>query len=159
MAKLIKYCIDTNSLIDFNRNQPFDIFRQLWVEIEKLIENERLIAPYLIKKEIERGNDELVNWARLNKKMFFDIDKEQMDILRKIMVDFQDMIDPTELYEDADPWVVALAKQQNTEKVDCYVVTEEKLKNSPPNITYVCKHYGLRCLKGLDFIRNEKWQF
>ncbi len=159
MAKLIKYCIDTNSLIDFSRNQPFDIFRQLWVEIEKLIENERLIAPYLVKKEIERGNDELVNWARLNKKMFFDIDKEQMDILRKIMVDFQDMIDPTELYEDADPWVVTLAKQQNTEKVDCYVVTEEKLKNSPPNITYVCKHYGLRCLKGFDFIRNEKWQF
>jgi len=159
MAKLIKYCIDSNSLIDFSRNQPFDIFKQLWIEIEKLIESGRLISPHLVKKEIERGSDELVNWTRMNKRMFINIDKEQMDILREIMNDFQTMIDPTELYEDADPWVVALAKQKTTEKVECCVVTEEKLKSYPPNITYVCKYYDIRCFKGLDFIRNEKWQF
>ena len=73
------YCIDTCALIDlWRRVYPRDIFRTLWKNIEKFISDGRLIAPREVFKELEKQDDELLEWTRKHKKMFKNLDNEQL---------------------------------------------------------------------------------
>jgi len=41
----IRYIIDTSSLIELSRSNPFDVYPVVWKKIEDLITTKRLIAP------------------------------------------------------------------------------------------------------------------
>jgi len=53
------YIIDTSSLIEMKNRYPKKNFPSLWEKVEELISKNRLISPLEVRKEIEKGDDEL----------------------------------------------------------------------------------------------------
>ena len=151
------YCIDTSALVDLWRTSyPPDVFRTLWHRIEDLISEGRLIAPREVSKELEKRDDELLKWARRNKKMFKDLDTFQIKEVQRILNDFRDLVDPNRTTPEANPFVIALAEAKGWS-----VITSEN-PGGPggcPKIPDVCKEYGIDCLGLVDFFRKEEWEF
>jgi hypothetical protein len=58
------YCIDTCALIDlWRRHYPPDVFPGLWEDIERLVNQGRLIAPREVLEELRGVDDEILEWA------------------------------------------------------------------------------------------------
>ncbi len=161
---LVKYIIDTSSLIELNRHNPMDVYPGVWHNIENLIRQNRLLAPKEVYKEISRKDDILFDWVKNNNKIFVEPTNEQIDIVRELLKKYPSMIRLDRIY-DADPWVIAMAidmaqsKQSTLVKIKKIVVTEEKIRGNQIKIPYVCKTYNIECIDILDMFRKEGWQF
>ncbi len=163
----IVYCIDTSSLIEMKDKYPMDVntFKPLWVNTEKLIKDDRLIAPLDVKKEIEKGDDELSKWAKNKKKLFVSPDKKQLEKVKEILKNYPFLADSGKPgLSKADPWLIALAVERNTEeqqKLDFsrnrFIVVTEESKINPNKIPAVCKNYGIECINLIELFRKEKW--
>jgi hypothetical protein len=150
------YCIDTNALIDlWRRFYPSDIFPSLWKDLEDLVSKDCLIAPREVFNELEKWDDELLKWAKKHKKMFKDLDNDQLQQVGKILKDFPNLIDPNKTTPDADPFVIGLAISR-----DWKVITSEKPSaGGRPKIPDVCKKYNMKCISLLEFFREQKWAY
>jgi len=153
------YSVDSGALIDaWTRKYPPDFLPSLWEAIGGLANTGTLISPEEVLLELERGNDELFNWAREHREIFHPPTSNIQARVAHIVNNF-----PTFLPERAadgiwaDPYVIALA--QNVEGT---VVTSELL--APHNarhmkIPNICKKLGVRCLTPLEFFRECGWHF
>lgn len=150
------YCIDTNALIDlWRRFYPSDIFPSLWKDLEDLISENCLIAPREVLSELGKWDDELLKWAKKHKKMFKDLDYDQMQEVTKILKDFPSLVDPNKTTPDADPFVIALAISK-----DWTVVTSEKPSTGGrAKIPDVCKKCNVKCISLIEFFREQKWTY
>lgn len=153
------YCIDTSALVDLmKRFYPPDIFPSLWEDLKKLISQGNLIAPKQVLKELEKygdRDDPLLKWAKRNKGMFVDLtEKAQLQSVKEILERFPNLVDSNK-EEEADPFVVALAKVEGYS-----VIASEKIGSiDRPKIPDVCNHYGIKCLSLQEFFREQKWVY
>jgi hypothetical protein len=152
------YVIDTNALIDlWRRWYARDVFVGVWRNVECLIRSGEVVAPLEVLKELESQRDELYAWAK-KQKFFFDLDTHQIDALNAILKDFPGgtFVDVNKTKPDADPFVVALAKVEGWK-----VISSENPAGTSPRkrIPDVCAHYGIKCLRLLDFFREKQWRF
>jgi len=160
------YCIDTSSLIEMKDKYPMDIFKSLWANMEKLIDNCRLIAPIEVRKEIEQGDDELKKWIIRKKKFFIKPGKSQFESIKEILENYQ-FLAKSEKTEgpNADPWLISLAVTKNEEErgklllYNTYIVVTEESKTKLNKIPVVCKKYNIECINLLELFRIEGWIF
>lgn len=148
---------------------PKDIFSGLWKRIDELCKNERLIAPIEVKKEIEKGDDELKKWARdkLRKRMFKKPDKNQVEKVQETLKNYPFLSKSDKPDEpNADPWLIALAIVKNEEERgkfehmrNKYIVISEESPTKPNRIPAVCRNFGIECISLIDFFRREGWKF
>ncbi|MBI4442508.1 MAG: DUF4411 family protein [Acidobacteria bacterium] len=158
------YCIDTSSLIQLNRFYKPSVFPGVWVKIEELVKQGRLIAPDAVKSEIEKGDDELIPWAKNHRRMFRKLSQEQMDAAKEIVALFPKLAKPEKFGEEADSFVVALARLENQrtsssllqQQSRCVVVTEERGAEKIPG---ACRRYNLTCVTLVDLFDREGWKF
>ena len=115
---MVVYCADTSALIDMKNTYRMATFRTLWRNLENLVADGRLIAPPQVLEELERGDDELTDWARINRKMFRASTQELVDKTRDVVSRFPDLVDRNKEHEDADPYVVALAVVESEGQMD-----------------------------------------
>ncbi len=117
-----------------------------------MIDADELVASDIVYHELEKKDDDLLAWARERRSMFIEVDREQLTIVGSIMNRFPEIVDPDATKEQADPFVVALAKQEGLT-----VVTDEQM---PPKgrvkIPQVCRALDVECFSVLAFIRREK---
>jgi hypothetical protein len=169
------YIIDTSSLIEMKNRYPKKNFPSLWEKVEELISKNRLISPLEVRKEIERGDDELSKWVKNKKinKMFIKPDSLQMQKAKEIIKKYDPLAEvekPDNL--NADPFLIALAlvKKELSKKelvamklfkdnvtIDYIIITEESIK--PNKIPSICKDLGINCIKLLKMIDLEGWSF
>ena len=76
------YVIDSCSLIELNRKYPIDIFPTVWKKVEILIDNGFLVSPKEVLKEIEKGDDNLKEWAKKQTKLFKNLSARQIQIVQ-----------------------------------------------------------------------------
>ena len=161
-AGLPIYCIDTNSLMDWQaRYYPTDIFTGLRSNMEALVTEGRLIAPSLVHEEVGAvGTPELVAWTKANKGMFVPNADVLTDALA-IQHRFPGLLDPKAEFEEADAYLIALAQRTP----NGIVVTQETPaaeKNKPRRTHFipdVCRELGIPCISILGMIRREGWSF
>ncbi|MCS7214509.1 MAG: DUF4411 family protein, partial [Candidatus Calescibacterium sp.] len=145
---------------------PPDIFPQLWRKMDELYNNGRLVAPLEVKREIEKGDDDLVKWIKNKKKMFIKPNQFQSEKVKEILKDFPFLAKAEETGPNADPWIIALAIQekQNIEsqldfdKKEVFILTEES-KSNPRRIPSVAQKYGIKCVNIIELFRKEGWKF
>lgn len=153
----MKYVIDTSVLIDLYRRYPQDVFPSLWDTIESMIEEGRWVAPEQVLTELKKGHDNLYSWANQRRNMFIPLLPDVQRCLNELTVDFPGIVNPDELDDDADPFLVAVARTFSPPGV---VITHERRSNPlKPRIPDVCKHYGIQCIGILDFFRKQGWKF
>lgn len=115
------YSIDTNSLMDWQaRYYPVDVFASLVTKMDTLVASGRMIAAELVREEAEAvGTAGLIQWVKANSGMFVPTANLLVDSLA-VQNQFTGLRDPKAEYEEADPYVIALAQQKGG-----IVVTQE----------------------------------
>jgi hypothetical protein len=167
MTSVNYYVIDSSSLIELNRRYPIDVFPSLWVRVEKLIEKELLISHNEVLKEVSLMDDSLKKWARKQKKLFRELNEEQINIVREILKKYPSLSRSDNETAAADPFIIALAVElqrdpQNTLFTTLkgrIIVTEEKLRGNKIKIPFVCKDYNIECINIIEMCRLEGWKF
>lgn len=154
------YSVDTNVLIDWQfRYYPTDVFHSLLGKVDHLIKEKRFFAPSIVKEEITAsGTEDLVAWAKERPALFIPL-KEVVTEAQSIQSRFPGLRDLKAEHEEADAYVIALAKLR-----DCIVVTQEtpaEQKRNPKRSHYipdVCRELGIPCFNFLGLMRREKWK-
>ncbi len=154
---MTRYSFDTSALLDaWTRSYPPDVFPQLWRAIEEGVAAGHFFAAEEVRVEITKKDDSLLKWTKKQRGLFVDLDVPQQTAVAEVLAQFPRLIDTRKGRSGADPFVIALARTR-----DAVVVTGENDDGSPdkPKIPTVCRHFGIRAIKPLDFIRENRWVF
>ena len=123
-----------------------------------------LVAPIEVLNEITERDDQLAKWAREQTSFFRAPTQRQIEILKDVLKAYPSMVREDRKY-DADPWVIALAKemitdpQQTLTSIKRIVVTEEKLREKRVRIPYVCQKFNIDSIDIIEMFRIEGWKF
>lgn len=155
------YSVDTNSLMDWQaRYYPTDVFAGLSAQIDALIAAGRFFTVALVGEEVGVvGTAALVQWMRDRKDIVVPTSEVLGEAL-SIQGQFTGLRDPKAEYEEADAYVIALAKVRGG-----IVVTQETPaaeKRNPKRshfIPDVCRELGIPCISLLGLMRREGWRF
>ncbi|MBI3869307.1 MAG: DUF4411 family protein [Verrucomicrobia bacterium] len=155
------YSVDSSSLMDWQgRYFPTDVFTGLVDRVEDLIVAGRLVAPVLVKEEVGAvGTAGLIAWTESHAGIFVPT-QELLAEAQAIQNQFAGLRDPKAEYEEADAYVIALAKLR-----DGIVVTQETPaaeKRNPKRTHFipdVCRELGISCISLLGLMRREAWKF
>lgn len=142
------------------RFYPVDVFGSVVAQVDALIAANRFFAPALVKEELAVvGTGDLNAWARARPAIFVPT----VDLLveaQAIQNAFPGLRDPKAEFEEADAYVVALARIRGG-----IVVTQETPASEKRNpkrthfIPDVCREIGIPCFNLLGMMRRESWTF
>lgn len=110
------YCIDTSSLVYCGRSfaargRRLPFFAPAWSLLDRLADEERLIAPHLVQVEITKNRDIIGQWALGHAGIFRPRGEFADRVVEILKEPGQQLVDPTAPRgaEESDPWVIALA--------------------------------------------------
>lgn len=155
-----RFVIDASSLIRLSQDNPQARYPKIWDRFEELIEKGLLRAPREVRLELERGDDELANWAKTRFALFVDPDRAQAKCLEEILRKFPTLVDPDRTSPFADPWVLSLALCWNSPESGhvenpWIVVTEERPRGvGSTKIPDMCAAFGLECINLLGLFSS-----
>jgi hypothetical protein len=160
-APLPIYSIDSSSLMEWQgRYYPTDVFPSLAAIVDELAAAGRMLAPALVKEEIDAvGTAGLIDWTENHSGIFVPT-AEVLAAAQAIQNQFTGLRDPKAEYEEADAYVIALARMRNG-----IVITQETPaaeKRNPRRTHFipdVCRELGITCISLLGLMRREGWRF
>lgn len=155
------YSVDTSSLMDWQaRYYPTDVFTGLIDAVDRLAAEKRIFLAELVREEVEAvGTPELVQWCEDRKPLLVptaDLLAEALSIQSR----FPGLMDPKAEHEEADAYVIALARLREGIVVSQETPASEK-KNPKRShfIPDVCRELGITCVSILGLMRREKLRF
>lgn len=111
------YCVDSSSFIYCQkafaeRPSRVTFYASVWNLLDRLADEERLVAPHLVLGEITKNNDEIGRWARAHAAVFRPKGEYAARVVEILKEPGQRLVDPTAPHgaEESDPWVIALAE-------------------------------------------------
>ncbi len=157
-----KYCLDTNFFIEaWNKYYSPDFCSEYWEIIDELAKQGIVFIAQEVKKEIDKGDDNLKNWLKDKHYIVKPIDENVQLNLKKIYAkdkSHQYLANNIKNRSIADPWVIAHAMSENA-----VVVTKEYLSrsNNPQKIKIpdVCENMNVKWINDFDFIKEVNIKF
>lgn len=154
------YVFDTSSLSEFKHFYP-GVFKSIWLGLDDLVQQEKLISTREVWNEMQRGNsDQHTNeWLKTRKEIFTTPSSDELQFVAEIfrVPHFQGLIGQKQRLKGdpvADPFVIACAKVKNGT-----VVTEEQFKPNAAKIPNVCQHFDVPCIDLEAFMHQQGWSF
>ena len=151
------YCFDTSAFINpWTKNYRITNFPDYWGKIDELINNGIILASMEVLKDIEKQDDDLLEWVRTKPNLFREINQNIEKALTEfILPRFPNIVDYKRDRSGADPWVIALAIVEKAT-----VISEENRgKKKVPKIPDVCEALKIRHIRIADFIAEQGWIF
>jgi len=156
------YSVDTNIYLDWwVRRYPEDVFPSMRTNIERLVAGGKWVAAERVAEEIQHvGSAPLKAWAKANMGQFAAHDAALGAEAGAISRAFPGMIDPYARHDEADRYVIALAKLKGWA-----VVTHETPAHAKKHavrthfVPDVCSALKVPCIDLLELMRREKWVF
>jgi hypothetical protein len=154
------YSVDSSSLMDWQaRYYPPDVFESVVTRVEQLVVAGRFLAPALVQEEVNVvGGGDLIRWMKDRRSIFVPT-ADTLAEAQKIQNQFTGLRDPKAEYEEADAYVIALARMRGG-----IVVTQETPaaeKRNPKRTHFipdVCRELGIPCISLLGLMRRENWK-
>lgn len=139
---------------------PPDVFPGLVDRVEELIAAGRFISPALVKEEVAAvGTADLITWTENHTDIFVPI-VTLLTEAQAIQNQFAGLSDPKAEYEEADAYVIALAKIRAGTVVTQETPAAEKRNPKRTHfIPDVCRELGISCISLLGLMRRERWKF
>lgn len=144
------YCIDASALFNL-KGYPKDVFPTIWKKMEAMIKNEQLISHIEVYKETQRGQDEISHWCTEQRRMFKDVDTEQIQKFTEVKAKYEPNYWATQITGTnpwGDPWVITLSICEGTT-----IVTDENTIKAN-RIPVIAGQLGAKCVNRLDFFRQ-----
>ena len=115
------YAVDSSTFMDWQtRYYPVDVFKTLLQKVDRLVGAKRFLAPALVRDEIKAvGTADLIGWIDARPQIFVPTAEVLADA-QAVQNQFAGLRDPKAEYEEADAYVIALARMKNG-----IVVTQE----------------------------------
>jgi len=128
----------------------------LWQRFEALIRDGDMRASSMVLAELERIEDELLEWAKAQGTLFIELDRPQQESVRGMLADFPGLVPAGEDRINADPFVIALAIRDGST-----VISQERRSGNPatPKIPNVCAARDVECMNFVQFIARQGWVF
>ena len=158
------FIADSSALIEIQQKYPHDVFGGLWKNLSGLAKNGRMVAPRHVFDEIKNyaRDDYLKTWAAQHKDMFKEPTPAHYLKVKEILASFPHLINPKSEFEQADPYVIAMAvcmASQTTLVQNIRVVVTEESFSKPQKIPDVCRNLGIKCINTIEMFRQEGWKF
>lgn len=153
----MSFSLDTSSLIwAWRFAYPKANFPSLWQRFEALIREGEIRASSMVLAELERIEDELLEWAKAQADLFVELDRPQQESVRGVLADFPGLVPAGEDRINADPFVIALAMRDGST-----VLSQERQSGNPntPKIPNVCAARNIECVNFVEFIARQGWVF
>jgi hypothetical protein len=153
------YVLDADVFMTAARSYyAFDVAPAFWECLVRQASNGRLMSIDRVKDEIQRGKDDLVEWANGTFHPWFasTVQDDVIAVYREIMTWVQEQRQffdyaKEEFARGADGWLVAYAKAKG-----CVVVTNETFQPSirrKVKIPNVCQAFGIPCINTFEMLR------
>ena len=153
-----RYYFDSSAFLEAHqRHYPMDVFPTVWRKLEDLVEHGRIVAPEPVLDELKKKDDDLARWAKNRKAMFLPLSEEVQASASEVLAVFPRLVDTVKGRGKADPFVIALAR---VEKIT--LVSHEKFVTGTqerPRIPNACKHFDVKHLNVVAFMREQGWRF
>src|SRR6185312_16857286 len=108
-----KYIIDSSALFDLKRNYPSGVFKGVWDNFEKMCNSLEIISVREVRREVEKGMDWLIEWAKNHSKIFLEPTNRELIYIGELQEKYPHLIDYNSDRPAADPFVIACAKEYN----------------------------------------------
>ncbi len=123
--------------------------------MDELIAEGRCKICEEVRTEAEDDTEGLYEWIKQRPNLVVDFDREQELAVKEVMAKYPRLVHLKKNTGWADGFIVALSKCRGYT-----VVTQEGLgANESPKIPLVCRDYDISCLKLVDMIEQEEWEF
>lgn len=155
------YSVDSSAFMDWQaRFYPVDVFTSILARVDTLIAANRLMAPALVKEELEVvGTGDLIAWADAHPAIFVPT-RELLVEAQAIQSRFPGLRDPKAEFEEADAYVIALARLRGGTVITQETAAAEKRNPKRSHfIPDVCREMGVHCFNLLGLMRRENWTF
>jgi hypothetical protein len=136
------------------------VFPSVAASVSSLIEAGRFLAAALVHEEVQAvGTSGLIGWVKENETIFVPTPEVLAEAL-SIQNQFAGLRDPKAEFEEADAYVIALARMRRG-----IVVTQETPaaeKRNPKRTHFipdVCRELGIPSISVLGMMRREGWRF
>ena len=152
------FVIDTSSILHaWRRDYPPDTFPSLWERLEQLARDGILVAPSEVLLELERGGDDVHEWARAQD-LFVEPDTDAQARVTEIVDRWPNFV-PDDSHDGiwADPYVVALAAVRTATVVSGEDMAPDNARR--PKIPNVCRDLGIPHCTLLGLLRSQGWTF
>lgn len=153
------YSVDSSTLMDWQaRYYPGDVFKTLLQKVDELIAHERFVAPVLVRDEVKAvGTADLISWADARSGIFVPT-ADLLAEAQAIQNQFAGLRDPKAEHEEADAYVIALARIKKGIVVTQETAASEKHRPRRTHfIPDVCRELGVPCVSFLGLMRREGW--
>jgi hypothetical protein len=150
-----QYILDSSALFDLKRDYPISIFPTLWQNFNELCKNGHIVAPREVLREINKGNDELVEWAGEFEHMFLEPTDKEVDILREVMKYYPPKV--IEKYGTnpwADPLIVSAAKHFRLP-----IIQHETTDPNQHKIPTIAAKFDVKCIRLVNLFDEQSWKF
>lgn len=143
------------------RYYPDDVFPTIITRFDQLASDKKLLIHEIVEEELKAvGGAKLEAWAKERKSWFIKTDENLLLETKSIQDNFPGLLDPKSEYEEADAYVIALAKINNGTVVTQETSASEKRKPKRTHfIPDVCRELGIDCISLLGLMRRESWSF
>lgn len=152
-----RYLIDSSVLITCANCTPFEFFPSFWNKLEESIVGGQVIICDAVAVEISVKVDQLKKWIENYKHLFRKTLLPTVVVEAKLIINkYPNLIDINNPNDQADPYLIALAKTDNL-----VIISDERYSENSKKmrIPFVCKQEGVDCLGRFDFFKNEGWKF
>jgi len=151
-----QYSIDTNIFINsWTRDYPPDVVPALWDCFTDLIQSGRMHASDEVLSELKKKDDDVYAWCKERKNLWVPLDNATIQETQLILAEFPDFVKTGTGRNQADPFVIALAR------VNGYIVVTSEKGGSrrKPRIPFICTHFKVTCISLIEMAKLEKWVF
>lgn len=153
------FSVDTSSFIHaWRRDYPPDVFPGVWETLANFAAAGLVVSPDEVLIELERGGDEIFDWAKDHREMFLTPDASVQSEVERIVNRWTEFV-PNISHDGvwADPYVIALAVV-----LSGTVVTGETLAGAnarAPKIPNICDDLAVPWTTILGLLRSQGLQF
>lgn len=158
----VKYCLDTNVLIEaWQKYYSLDLCPEYWEVLNQLGKSGVLYLPEEVRDEITGTEDDLSKWVRGCEIPILKTNQSVTQNWSMILAAnplHKFLVDNTKRRSLANPWLIAHAMTLNatvvTKEEKVTAVNSKKIK-----IPNVCENMKITCINDFDMIRELKLHF
>jgi hypothetical protein len=159
----VVWVIDTSSICEVRRATTVAVRKKTFAGLTQLVNDQRLVYPSEVLDELERNTDlknpdEQYEWAKANATVAHARAVCDLDDVKSVLAEVPTILDPEKEsgVEEADPYVLAVARKLRASAVDARVITQES-KDTPTKMSMstAAGILGIPCVPLKAFLAAE----